>query len=82
MVGVCGITEPYESMTWTLSLADRKRLEAFEMWIWRRMERVSWKDKVTNVDVLQGVSDARNVLHAAWCQKTAGLHMFLNMVAF
>jgi len=27
---------------------DRTRLEAFEMWIWRRMEQTSWLDKVTN----------------------------------
>jgi len=26
---------------------DRKRLEAYEMWIWRRMEKISWLDKVT-----------------------------------
>ena len=28
--------------------SDRRRLEAFEMWIWRRMEKISWLDKVTN----------------------------------
>jgi len=30
--------------------ADRQtgRLKAFEMWIWRRMEKISWLDKVTN----------------------------------
>ena len=33
--------------TWTLAQADRKRMEAFEMWIWRRMEKISWVDKVT-----------------------------------
>jgi len=41
------------SETWTLLLADRKRLEAFEVWIWKRTKRVSWKNKVTNVNVLQ-----------------------------
>jgi len=32
---------------------DSGRLEAFEMWIWRRMENISWLDKVTNVEVLR-----------------------------
>ena len=27
------------------------KLQAFEMWIWRRMEKISWKDKVTNEQV-------------------------------
>jgi len=29
----------YPAETWTLQQTDRRRLEAFEMWIWRRMER-------------------------------------------
>ena len=32
----------YGSETWTLWKEDIRRLEAFEMWIWRRMERISW----------------------------------------
>ena len=31
--------------TWTLRRNEQKRLEAFEMWIWRKMERVKWTDK-------------------------------------
>ena len=38
--------------TWTLTQTDR-RLVAFEMWIWRRMEMISWLDKVTNEEVLR-----------------------------
>ena len=34
--------------TWTLMQADRSKLEAFEMWIWRTMEKISWMDKKTN----------------------------------
>jgi len=36
---------------WMLMQADRQRLEAYEMWIFRRIERISWKDKVTNENV-------------------------------
>jgi len=32
-----------ECGTWTLMQADRSKLEAFEMWIWRRMEKISWE---------------------------------------
>ena len=36
----------YGTETWTLRRNEQKRLEAFEMWIWRRMERVKWTDKI------------------------------------
>ena len=38
----------YAAETWTLTQTDRRRLEAFEMWIWKRVEKISWLDKVTN----------------------------------
>jgi len=37
--------------------ADRERLEAFKMWVWRRMGRIIWVDKVTNAEVLQNVQE-------------------------
>ena len=35
----------YGAETWTLRRNEQKRLEASEMWIWRRMERVKCTDK-------------------------------------
>ena len=35
-----------------LRAADQKYLERFEMWCWRRMEKISWTDHVRNEDVL------------------------------
>ena len=32
----------YGAETWTLRATDQKRLESFEMWYWRRMEKISW----------------------------------------
>jgi len=37
----------YAAETWTSSQTDRKTKDAFEMWIWRRMEKISWFDKIT-----------------------------------
>ena len=42
----------YGVETWTLRAADQKYLESFEMWCWRRMEKISWTDHVRNEDVL------------------------------
>jgi hypothetical protein len=34
--------------TWTLRKVDQKYLGSFEMWYWRKMERISWTDHVRN----------------------------------
>ena len=52
----------YGSETWTLRKEDIRRLEAFEMWIWRRMERVRWMDRRTNEDILQMVDEKRSMI--------------------
>jgi hypothetical protein len=49
--------------TWTLRELDRKYLELFEMWCWRRMEKISWNDRVRNEEVLHRVKEERNILH-------------------
>jgi hypothetical protein len=53
----------YSAETWTLRAVDQKHLESFEMWCWRRMEKVSWTDHVRNEDVLLKVKVQRNFLH-------------------
>jgi hypothetical protein len=53
----------YGAETWTLRAVDQKHLECFEMWCWRRMEKISWTDRVRNKDVLLRVKEQRNILH-------------------
>jgi len=38
----------YGAETWRLWAADQKHLESFELWCWRRMEKISWTDHVSN----------------------------------
>jgi len=52
----------YGSETWTLRKEDIRRLEAFEMWIWRRMMKVSWIEHKTNEEVLQMVDTEREMM--------------------
>jgi hypothetical protein len=49
--------------TWTLQKVDQKYLESFEMWCWRRMEKISWTDRVKNEEVLHRVKEGRNIGH-------------------
>ena len=46
----------YAAESWTSTKADRKRLAAFEVWIWRTMLTISWKD-LTNASVLEKVDE-------------------------
>jgi hypothetical protein len=53
----------YGAETSTLRAIDQKHLESFEMWCWKRMEKISWTDHVRNEDVLLTVKEQRNILH-------------------
>jgi len=52
----------YGAETWTLRATDQKHLESFQMWCWRRMEKISWFDHVRNEEVLLRVIEQRNIL--------------------
>ena len=53
----------YGAEAWTLRAMDQKHVESFEMWCWRRREKISWTDHVRNEDVLLRVKEQRNILH-------------------
>ena len=52
----------YGSETWTLRKLERKYLENFEMWCWRRMENIKWPEKVTNENFLESIGEKRTLL--------------------
>jgi len=47
----------------TLRKTEQKYLESFEMWCWRRIEKMSWNDRVRNELLLRG-KEERNIVHA------------------
>jgi len=53
----------YGAETWTLRAVDQKHLESFEMWCWRRMEKIICPHHVRNEEVLLRVKEQRNILH-------------------
>jgi hypothetical protein len=40
------------------------------MWCWRRMEKISWTDRVRNEEVLHRVKEERNIVHTIKRRKT------------
>ncbi len=52
----------YAAETWTLKQAEINKLEAFEMWLWRRLMKISWTEKKSNAEVLQLVREERSLV--------------------
>ena len=46
----------YRAESWTLNLQLKRKLNAFELWCWRRVLHITWKDKVTNEEVIRRIS--------------------------
>jgi hypothetical protein len=63
----------YGAETWTLRKVDQKYLEGFEMWCWRRIDKISWTDRVRNEEVLHRVNEERNILHTIKEERLTGL---------
>jgi hypothetical protein len=57
------ITASYGAETWTLRKVDQKYIKSFEMLCWRRIEKLSWTDRVRNEEVLHRVKEKRNIVH-------------------
>ena len=47
---------PYECESWTIRKAERQRIDAFELWSWRRFLRVPWTARRSNQSILKEIS--------------------------
>ena len=68
--------------TWTLRAVDQIHLESFEMWCWRRMEKISWTEHVRNEKVLLRFKEQMNILHEIIKRRLIGLVTFCVETAF
>ena len=46
----------YGCESWTIKKAERRRIDAFELWCWRRLLRVSWTARRSNQSILKEIS--------------------------
>ena len=46
----------YECKSWTVKKAERQRIDAFELWCWRRLLRVPWTARRSNQSILKEIS--------------------------
>ena len=46
----------YGCESWTVKKAEHQRIDAFELWCWRRLLRVSWTARRSNQSILKEIS--------------------------
>ena len=46
----------YRCESWTIKKAERRRIDGFELWYWRRLLRVSWTARRSNQSILKEIS--------------------------
>ena len=46
----------YGCESWTIKKAECRRLDAFELWCWRRLLRIPWTTKGSNQSILKEIS--------------------------
>ena len=46
----------YECDSWTIKKAEHQRIDAFELWCWRRLLRVPWTARRSNQSILKEIN--------------------------
>ena len=46
----------YGFESWTINKAEHRRIDAFELWCWRRLLRVPWTARSSNQSILKEIS--------------------------
>ena len=46
----------YGCENWTVKMAERRRIDAFELWCWRRLLRVPWTARRSNQSILKEIN--------------------------
>ena len=54
--GIVFLVVMYGCESWTIKKAEYQRIDAFELWYWRRLLRVPWTARRSNQSILKEVS--------------------------
>ena len=50
----------YGCESWTIKKAEHRRIDAFDLWCWRRLLRVPWTTRTSNQSILKEISPERS----------------------
>ena len=51
----------YGCENWTIKKAEHRRIDAFELWCWRRLLRVPWTARRSNQSILKEINPAHSL---------------------
>ena len=58
----------YGCESWTIKKAEHRRIDAFELWFWRRLLRVPWTARRSNQSILKKISPEYSLEYCwSWC---------------
>jgi len=46
----------YGCESWTIKKAEHQRIDAFKLWLWRKLLRVPWTERTSNQSILKEIS--------------------------
>ena len=52
----------YGAETWTITRSQLSKIDAFEMWMYCRVLKISWTEKITNEEVLRRMGTGREIV--------------------
>ena len=56
----------YRCESWTVKKAEHRRIDAFELWCWRRLLRVTWTARRSNQSILKEISPGISLEGMIW----------------
>ena len=56
----------YGCMSWTITKTECQRIDAFELWYWRRFSRVPWTSRKSNQSILKEIKPMNPKGHQLW----------------
>ena len=56
----------YGCKSWTIKKAERQRIDALELWCWRRLLRVPWRAKRSNKSILREINSEYSLEGQCW----------------
>ena len=58
---------PFFEESWTIKTAECRRIDAFELWCWRRLLRVPWTARRSKQSILKEIRSVLSVRWKNWC---------------
>ena len=72
----------YGCESWTVKKAERQRIDAFELWCWRRLLRVPWTARRSNQSILLHSDEDPSVLDFGSSSSLEGMMLKLKLQYF